>query len=343
MAWGRRAISVLAATGAVSILGMWSVPRVVALFRPSVPTRTMLGRLVVFGDIDGLSACESDMAPGDSHPAVDPVGCMIRIPAGRFFRGAQAADPGAVGYDSAAAPDEGPVREVRLSSFWVHRNEVTAHQFNLCVQRGACRVEDVQRGDGFTFGISDGFQPINGVTWNGARDYCSFIGGRLPTEAEWEFAARGPESWRYPWGRDPPTCAHAHYADAGGVGCGRDQAINVQMFAQNANVHMNFRLFHMAGNVWEWVADWYHPEAYRSSDVSNPTGPSSGERRVVRGGGWADDAAGLRSAARAALVPELKLDDVGFRCAADRVDSRSVARQQWDDLREELAPAWFTD
>jgi formylglycine-generating enzyme required for sulfatase activity len=235
-------------------------------------------------------------------------GCMAYVPGGVFVRGAQAADPSAPNHDPLAREDEGPPREVEISPFWMHQYEVFADDFRLCVERGACRLADVKQGGGlFVYGVPERRSlPVNGVTWDGADAYCRSIGARLPTEAEWEFAARGgTRGWRWISSEEQPACPAAVIANGCGVG----------RHASTPNPQPPFAIGGLAGNLWEWTADWYQPEAYAAASRRDPTGPPSGEARVQRGGGWTtEDPAELRAAARASLDPSSQLDDVGFRC-----------------------------
>lgn len=266
-----------------------------------------------FGDFDDLEECVDE--------ATDKFGCFQRVPAATFPMGAQAARPDAPGYDPLAEPDQGPVHEVTIDAFFLQRHEVTVTQFQLCVARGKCRAEDVASGGGYlNFGRPERIEhPVNGVTWRGARDYCAMIGGRLPTEAEWERAARGTGAGPTPWGTTPPGCSHANLGAEGDRRCSTDATRHIYWIPQFTPLKLVYAE-HMVGNVWEWVADWYDPGYYARSPAKNPKGPEAGELRVLRGAAFTTtEPAEQRLTFRSSLAPELKLDDVGFRCAVDRL------------------------
>lgn len=246
------------------------------------------------------------MRCGEAIEAVD--GCMVRVPGGRFFRGAQHVDPIAKNYDKDAADDEGPVREVTLTPFWIHKLEVSAGEFIECVTQGGCKAADVDRSGGLFTGAGQYDHPINGVTWQGAADYCRWIEGRLPTEAEYEFVARGTDGRRFPWGDEPPSCPKTIMNNGCGAG-----GTSLRDFTGGGAVL--FGALALAGGVWEWTGDWYSADAYRTGGTTDPRGPSTGLQRVIRGGGWmSTDAVELRSAYRAQLAPDSRMPDVGFRC-----------------------------
>jgi formylglycine-generating enzyme required for sulfatase activity len=243
-------------------------------------------------------------------------GCFVEVKGGTFLMGAQATDAAAPGYDADAAPDEGPPHEVTVSSFWIQRNEVTASEYALCVENRWCSEEAVTTGGFSNYGDEARRQyPINGVTWEGARRYCEWYGSRLPTEAEWEYAARGTDGRRFPWG-DKKMCGVMSASGGGDLrnveeSCELDGTVPMGRLRGNSA----FGARGMANNVWEWVSDWYADDAYARHASKNPTGPETGERRVQRGGGWTSiDPVELRSAARGSLKPDEQVNDVGFRC-----------------------------
>jgi formylglycine-generating enzyme required for sulfatase activity len=299
------------------------------------------------GDLWGLWECDASHMY-DGRPGFERVGCMVPLPGpdlrralfrvsgglsddaqGNFLMGAQSTDPDGPGYDVQAGDDEAPPHHVTLSPYWLQRMEITIHQYRLCLISGACRLEEIGVAGAFHF---DGDlnrsqlgppkkgdeRPINGVTWEGARRYCNWVGGRLPTEAEWEYAARsGRLQHRYPWGDEPPTCRRAVFKGSASQPCGVTSASSE--FSPDGH-HTPSHILHQAGNLWEWTADWYAPNYYERSPRMNPKGPKTGPGRVQRGGSYSDDdPAVLRAAFRAQMDPTLKMPDVGFRCASDRV------------------------
>lgn len=252
---------------------------------------------------------------------------MVPIKGGKFRMGAQRSDRQQPGFDESSEDDESPVHEVRISTFWLHMYEVSVGEYRQCVAAGACSMSQIQATGGyFNYPAAGSKQknnglPANGVTWFGARDYCAWIGARLPTEAEWEYAARGgARELRYPWDPQvPPTCRHAVFKGGAGQRCGyrATREVNSRL---PLGEHPEFYVVHLAGGVWEWVADWYAADYYAESPSQNPTGPETGTGKVQRGGGWTNiDAKVFRTTYRAQMLPDMKLDDVGFRCATESI------------------------
>ncbi len=249
-------------------------------------------------------------------------GCFLEVPAGAFLMGAQSTDPGAPGYDPRARPEEAPPHQVSLPSFWIQRQEVSTSEYQFCVQEGWCSEEAVATSGGFSnYGQQTRRQyPINSVTWAGAVRYCAFLGARLPTEAEWEYAARGTSGRAFPWGDEPRCGVKNDHPTELATDPGREETCHNEGTVPLGRLRGTSEagVMGMAGSVWEWTADWYAADAYATHDAASPRGPVSGTRRVQRGGGWtSEDAFELRSAARGGLKPDDKFNDVGFRCVRD--------------------------
>jgi serine/threonine-protein kinase len=202
---------------------------------------------------------------------------------------------------------EQPVHIVALDAFWIDRTEVTNAQYRKCVEAGACErpteSSSYTRDEYYGSSAYDEY-PVIWVDWQPARAYCEWAGARLPTEAEWEYAARGSQGHIYPWGDSAPDCDKANYRD-----CVGDTSA-VGSYPAGASW---CGALDMAGNVWEWVAGRYGD--YTSERQVNPTGPPYGGLRVLRGGSWGFNPFVLRSAFRSYNDPVNGNNRYGFRCA----------------------------
>ncbi|MGC9025362.1 MAG: formylglycine-generating enzyme family protein, partial [Chloroflexia bacterium] len=224
---------------------------------------------------------------------------MVYVPAGEFLMGSSDADP-------MADSDGKPQHTVYLDAYWIDRTEVTNAQYRRCVEAGACSAPGCW-GDSNLNGAE---QPVVCVDWHQAQAYCAWAGGRLPTEAEWEKAARGTDGRIYPWG-DAFDGSRLN-CDEDRCGDGWPYAAPVVSFPRGASP---YGALDMAGNVWEWVSDWYDGGYYAGSPSRNPSGPASGDIKVLRGGSWyIDNPASLRAANRVGDDPDLRVDGIGFRC-----------------------------
>jgi formylglycine-generating enzyme required for sulfatase activity len=269
------------------------------------------------------------LVANDSRSHAAPAGApegMLLVPGGTFVMGS----------DVGGQEDEHPAHRVTLRSFFLDRTEVTNGAYAACISAGKCRAPDPSSAARVHFGPDAKFrgseQPVSSISWDDAAAFCAFVGKRLPTEAEFERAARGDDGRTYPWGNEPPTPERAVF----GASC----TANVGTHPQGAGP---FGHLDLAGNVWEWIADVFDPEAYRRPTAdrglpgscdevlatqdalrragrrgftgSNPI-PTECER-VLRGGAFNYDGNGLRSSNRVHHAARFKLVMSGMRCAKD--------------------------
>jgi len=236
----------------------------------------------------------SQEKPASARP---PTGAMVSIPAGEFTMGSLDGDA-----------DERPAHKVYVDAFSIDVYEVTVGQYAEFLRSGEVRAPL----DWNTMNQSaHQKRPVANVDWADAAAYCKWAGKRLPTEAEWEKAARGTDGRLYPWGNNPPTPLHANYGKVG--------SHNYETLAPVGTLEAGkspFGIYDMAGNVWEWVSDWYDSDYYKNSPSQNPAGPSMGGFKVIRGGSWTSSPRNLRSADRYWDPPSFRsLYFPGFRCA----------------------------
>lgn len=235
---------------------------------------------------------------------------MQYIPSGEFTMGSLPTDMG-------VEEIEQPQHSVYLDGYWVDNHEVTRQQYGRCVEAGVCRSIVGSEADGSYH--TDNLPMIN-TTWNDAKTYCEWAGRRLPTEAEWEKAARGKDKRIFPWGNQEPEMCNSGYMP--NINYNSDEPRYLYWVEINYACSAPSGAIDMAGNVWEWVADYFDPGYYVVSPYTNPQGPNNGNKRVMRGGSWkTKNPIYLRTANRWGEVETYYSDSVGFRCALS--DSRA--------------------
>ena len=221
---------------------------------------------------------------------------MALVPEGEFTMGSATGDA-----------DELPVHKVYVDAFFMDIHQLSVAQY-------ARFLEDTHHEVPPEWSLMNRPQhqnrPVANVDWTEAEAYCKWAGKRLSTEAEWEKAARGTDGRTYPWGNEPPTGLHANAGKE--VWSNHAVLTPVGMFEEGKSP---YGIYDMAGNVWEWVSDWYDPDYYKTSPSQNPTGPPTGWYKVIRGGSWGSNPDGLRAAARETHLPSFQGFGTGFRCA----------------------------
>ncbi|HKN87608.1 MAG TPA: SUMF1/EgtB/PvdO family nonheme iron enzyme [Nitrospiraceae bacterium] len=224
---------------------------------------------------------------------------MGSIPAGQFWMGID----GLQGLD-----DERPRHAVFLDAYAMDLYEVT-------VDRYATFLRKTGRTPPLFWDTADlhehADRPVIGVDWEDADAYCRWAGKRLPTEAEWEHAARGTDERRYPWGNETPAPSLANYA----IGARFSYGQTLMPVGHYQQSRSPYGMYDMAGNVWEWVQDWYGANYYETSEERNPRGPSEGQFKVLRGGSWSELPKYLLTYGRFKLPPNTRNSYTGFRCA----------------------------
>ncbi len=239
-----------------------------------------------------------------TDPITNTVGhSMSLIPAGEFQMGSIDGDD-----------HESPVHTVNLDAFYIDQTEVTISQYAACMQAGVCDDPNAYKFNDLAYAQ----YPVNNVSWIDANTYCEWRGTRLPTEAEWEKAARGGlDGMSYPWGNDAPVCDLGASNGAQFTNCSEpklEQSIAVGMFGSNG-----YGIYDMAGNVLEWVNDWYQSDyysVYPAGDwAANPQGPEDGTNKVLRGGSYFAYPYRLTVSYRNELHPGESFINIGFRCA----------------------------
>ena len=224
---------------------------------------------------------------GDTRTYVDGT-TIVYVPAGEFTMGVKN------GIDN-------PEHTASTDGYWIYSTEITNLQYSLCVSLGQCTSPDETVNPIYDQAVKSAL-PVTGVNFEQAQNYCTWIGGRLPTEMEWEKAARGTDALIYPWGNDAPACEKSNFSD-----CQKFSPDNVVARELGRSP---YQLFDMAGNVFEWTQDWYDPEAYTRGITLN-------EQKVIRGGAFNSTAEELTTFARFSELPEVSSEDLGFRCVVE--------------------------
>ncbi|MBI2876056.1 MAG: SUMF1/EgtB/PvdO family nonheme iron enzyme [Candidatus Tectomicrobia bacterium] len=225
------------------------------------------------------------------RPTSEGLAGMVLIPAGDFFMG------------SDEAANERPVHVTHLDAYYLDIYEVTNSQYSRFVEATNYRSEGHWQ-DEFRPGRED--YPVVNVTWNDAQAYARWAGKRLPTEAEWEKAARGITKWTWPWG----MIFVSRHTNSSESAVGRPLPVGSLEMGKSP-----YQIYDLAGNVAEWCTDWYDTDYYKKSPNANPKGPTTGKERVVRGGSFYHDKGKVRTSARLSMNPQSSSLNVGFRCA----------------------------
>lgn len=235
---------------------------------------------------------------------------MVLIPEGSFPMGVPHGDRD-------GGRDEYPRHDVFVNDFYIDKFELTNSRYLEFVKATNHRVpqnpknatRNLWEGDTITESLAD--RPVVNVDWADAQAYCQWAGKRLPTEAEWEKAAKGTADRRFPWGNVEPTNKHLNF---------NQQWIGEKTLMPVGSYELGkspFGVYDMAGNVWEWVNDWYDAKYYEKSPAKNPMGPESGTKRVLRGSGWQNETPTVRIFTRVDSDPTIRNESTGFRCAMD--------------------------
>lgn len=239
---------------------------------------------------------------GVPRPATNQISAIdgmfqIYIPAGTFV----------MGTDIKALRVSNPLHELSLSAYWIDQTEVSNGAYKQCVAAGGCEPPVYHAGNNTFYENSryDSY-PVVYVSWQSAQNYCRWAGRRLPSEAEWEKAARGPDGLTYPWGDSAPSFSLANYG--GYIG----HPLPVDRYPEGASP---FGVLNMAGNVREWVADWFSQSYYLHTPYLDPTGPRDGQKRSLRGGAFDDESPQLSTFNRFEHAPQSPGANRGFRCA----------------------------
>ena len=220
---------------------------------------------------------------------------MAYIPTGEFTMGSEVREK-----------NEMPIHTVYLDGYWMDQTPVTNAMYLLCMNAGQCETPT----NGYYTYSAFADYPVVFVSWDKANAYCEWTDSHLPTEAEWEKAARGTDQRSFPWG-EGFDCSKANYDSC----VGSTTIVNRYESGKSP-----YGLYDMAGNVWEWTADWYDENYYANTPLSNPLGAATGDFRVLRGGAWGFVNFDMRTSYRYKKLPETSTNNIGFRCVRNALD-----------------------
>ena len=260
----------------------------------------------------GCSKSASEPAPAPPRiPEGSVAGGLVAVAAGTFTMGCYAA------VDTSCNADEKPAHAVTLRAFSLDRLETTQQEYQECMTEGACTAPTKEFDP-----TGHASYPVAWVTWDQAHAYCAWRGKRLPTEAEWEWAARGTDGRLYPWGNQAPTCTLASFSASAakdnssppGACRSTSDAVKTDVVGSHPNAPSAGGALDMGGNLWEWVSDFYDPAYYAVSPSDNPQGPATAAQHAKRGGSWQDSPDRLRASRRWTHPQNSGAEDIGIRC-----------------------------
>ncbi|MBN1487432.1 MAG: formylglycine-generating enzyme family protein [Anaerolineae bacterium] len=345
--WAGTISSIMVLAGGVQLLMQQTLAPIVT----PTPTPILINGQEITTTMQSTTTTTSTLpALGDTWTRPTDEALMVYVPAGEFAMGRAEEDiaiaisqceldQGDGDCQSSRFENQTPQHRVILDGFWIDETEVTNAQFTRFLNAMGNQEEagtpwlnleegysQISAEDG-EYQVVSGYEthPVIEVTWYGATAYCEWAGGRLPTESEWEYAARGPDNTSYPWGKEF-DCSYGNFDDEAEIdsyvisnqpGCdGYNQTAPVKSFPEGKS-WCNAQ--DMAGNVWEWVQDWYAADAYQYAAAKSPTGPRTGEYRVGRGGSWWSNQTWSHSAMRLQIAPDGAGYDLGFRCVVENL------------------------
>jgi formylglycine-generating enzyme required for sulfatase activity len=289
-----RRFIVLFAILVILVLGLFALYKIPSPISSTLHTQLRKTRAVIasydWGANLPVTPVDVRVSPADGMT-------QVFVPEGKF----------PMGTDETNVQKNRPRHSVFLSAFWIDQTEVTNAMYTLCVKAGECTYP-VDNGSNPYYGNSKyANYPVVYVTWNAADKYCRWAGRRLPTDAEWEKAARGTDERLYPWGDEPPNPSLANFdMNIGGP-------LPVDRYPLGASL---YGALNMAGNVREWVSDWFHEFYYLVAPPNNPQGPPPTGKKSLRGGSYLDDANEMRVFNRFDHDPNSPGENRGFRCAS---------------------------